>query len=53
MVRRLTWELERPSSVRTLRGFGVCLAITGDPGKCQAAERESEGVVVVTTGGTT
>ena len=30
----------------------VCL-LTGDPGKWQAAERESEGVVVVTTGGTT
>ena len=29
------------------------LSITGDPGKCQAAERESEGVVVVKMGGTT
>jgi hypothetical protein len=29
------------------------LSITGDPGKCQAVERKSEGVVVVTTTGTT
>ena len=36
-----------------LRGCGASLPITGDPGKWQAAERESEGVVVVTTGGTT
>ena len=34
-------------------GAGSELPITGDPGKRQAAERESEGVVVVTTGGTT
>jgi len=33
-------------------GTGTCLPITGD-GKWQVAERESEGVVVVTTGGTT
>jgi hypothetical protein len=29
------------------------LSITGDPGKCQAAERKSEGVVVVTMDRTT
>ena len=29
------------------------LSITGDPGKWQAAERKSEGAVVVTTAGTT
>ena len=27
------------------------LSITGDPGKCQAAERKSEGVVVADDGG--
>jgi hypothetical protein len=27
-----------------------CLAITGDPGKCQVAERKSEGVVVADDG---
>jgi hypothetical protein len=31
----------------------AALSITGDPGKWQAAERKSEGVVVVTTAGTT
>lgn len=42
-----------------LLGPGPCggpeavLSITGDPGKWQAAERKSEGVVVVTTAGTT
>jgi hypothetical protein len=34
-------------------GVGAGLPITGDPGKGQAVERESEGVVVVTTAGTT
>ena len=34
-------------------GAGACPLITGDPGKGRAAERESEGVVVVTTAGTT
>lgn len=53
MATRLSWELERPSSARTLRGSGACLAITGATGKCQMAERESEGAVVVMTGGTT
>jgi hypothetical protein len=53
MSGRLSWELERPSSARTLWGCGVRLPITGEPGKWQAAERESEGVTVVTTGGTT
>jgi hypothetical protein len=46
-------ELERPSSALVLRGCGVRLPITGDPGKWSAAERESEGVIVVMTGGTT
>lgn len=36
-----------------LRGREQRLSITGQPGKGQAAERESEGVVVVTTAGTT
>jgi hypothetical protein len=36
-----------------LRGRVTALPITGDPGKWQAAERKSEGVVVVTTTGTT
>jgi hypothetical protein len=31
----------------------ACCPITGDAGKWPAAERESEGVVVVTMGGTT
>ncbi len=31
----------------------ACRPITGDPGKWPVAERESEGVVVVTMGGTT
>ena len=52
-VRRLSWELERPYSAPSLRGSGASLPITGDPGKWPAAERESEGVVVVMTGGTT
>src|SRR5581483_7455831 len=36
-----------------LRGWEQRLSITGQPGKGQAAERESEGVVVVMTAGTT
>ena len=52
-VGRLSWELERPSSARSLRGSGACRPITGDPGKWAMAERESEGAVVVTTVGTT
>ena len=36
-----------------LRGREACPLITGDPGKWRAAERESEGVVVVMTVGTT
>ena len=36
-----------------LRGWEAVLSITGGPGKWQAAERKSEGVVVVTTIGTT
>jgi hypothetical protein len=34
-------------------GTGACLAITGDPGKCRAVERESEGVGVAVMAGTT
>jgi hypothetical protein len=36
-----------------LRGREAVLPITGGPGKWQAAERKSEGVVVVMTSGTT
>jgi hypothetical protein len=36
-----------------LWGRVAALSITGDPGKWQAAERKSEGVVVVVTAGTT
>src|SRR3954465_15362581 len=46
-VRRVSRELERPSSASTLRGWRACPSITGAPGKWRAAERESEGVVVV------
>ena len=53
MVRRLSSELERSSSAPGLRAREAVLSITGDPGKWQAAERKSEGVVVVTTAGTT
>ena len=42
-----------PPRPRPCGGRERCLSITGDPGKWPAAERESEGVVVVTTGGTT
>ncbi len=34
----------------TVGGGKRCLAITGDPGKCQAAERKSEGVVLASDG---
>jgi hypothetical protein len=51
-VRRLFWELERPSSAPGLRP-GSEPAYNRTHGKWQAAERESEGVVVVTTAGTT
>jgi hypothetical protein len=44
-VRRSSWELERPSSAPVC-GREASLSITGGPGKWQAAERESEGVVV-------
>src|ERR1019366_9733373 len=52
-VRGVARELERPYSAQTLRGSGASLPITGAPGKWPAVERESEGVVVVTTGRTT
>ena len=52
-VRRLSWELGRPYSARSLRGAGVCRPISGSTVKWRAAERESEGVVVVTMAGTT
>ena len=47
MARRLSSELERSSSAPDLRSGKQSLSITGDPGKCQAAERKSEGAVVV------
>ena len=34
----------------TTGGGKRCLAITGDPGKCQAAERKSDGVVLANDG---
>ena len=40
-------------SAPSLRATGARLPITGVPGKWLAAERESEGVVVAVTGGTT
>ena len=52
-VRRLSWELGRPSSARVLRGGGVCRPISGSTVKWPVAERESEGVVVVLMVGTT
>ena len=35
----------------TVGGGKRCLSITGDPGKCQAAERKSEGAAVADDGG--
>ena len=52
-ARRLSQELERPYPALALRGPGASLPITRAPGKWPAAERESEGAVVATTGGTT
>ena len=52
MVRRLSSELERPSSAPSCGRREAVLSITGD-GKWQAAERKSEGVVVVMMVGTT
>ena len=53
-ARRLSSELGRPSSAPSLWATGsVRLPITGHAGKWQVVERESEGVVVVTTVGTT
>lgn len=51
-VRRLSWELERPSSARACGAWSVAVYNRGR-GKWQSAERESEGVVVVVMGGTT
>jgi hypothetical protein len=52
MVRGLSSELEGSSSAPPAGRVAV-LSITGDPGKWQAAERKSEGVIVVMTAGTT
>ncbi len=49
MVTRLFLELERSSSAPSA-GWEAALPITGDPGKWQAAERKSEGVVVAIDG---
>lgn len=46
----MSWVLERPYSAPSLRGTGVSLSITGDPGKGQVVERESEGVVLAFEG---
>jgi hypothetical protein len=53
MVGRLSWELERASSTPGLRPGKRGLPITGRTGKWRVVERQSEGVVVVTIGGTT
>ena len=53
MVRGLSSELERSSSAPGSAARVTALPITGSPGKWQAAERKSEGVVVATTAGTT
>jgi hypothetical protein len=53
MVTGLSSELERSSSAPPCGGRVAAVPITGDPGKWQAAERKSEGVVVATTIGTT
>jgi hypothetical protein len=45
-------QLERPSSALILWGREVRPLITGNPEKRKMVERESEGVVVVTTDGT-
>jgi len=46
MVRRVSWELERPSVAPGCGPGKHCPPITGDTGKWWAATRESEGVVV-------
>ncbi len=48
----MSWELERASSAPGLRPGKQGLPITGGAGKWWAAERQSEGVVVVPMGGT-
>jgi hypothetical protein len=52
-ARGLSWELGRPSSAPPLRGREQRRPISGSTVKGSTAERESEGVVVVTTVGTT
>jgi hypothetical protein len=42
-VKQAVVETGEASSALVLRGCGVRLPITGEPGKWQAAERESEG----------
>ena len=53
MVRRLSWELERPSVAPSLRGWGSRPVYNRHDGKWRAAIRESEGVVVAMPAGTT
>jgi hypothetical protein len=52
MVRGLSWELGRPSSVRSCGERSVSV-YNRETGKWRAAERESEGVVVPLMAGTT
>jgi len=52
-VRRLSWELERAVSAPGCGPGKQRPPITGGAGKWRAAERQSEGVVVVLMGGTT
>jgi hypothetical protein len=53
MVGRLSWELERASLAPCMRRGKRGSPITGPTGKWRAAERQSEGAVVVPIGGTT
>jgi hypothetical protein len=53
MVGRLSWELERASLAPRMRRGKCGSPITGGTGKWRAAERQSEGAVVVPIGGTT
>jgi hypothetical protein len=53
MVGRVSWELERASLAPRMRRGKRGSPITGGTGKWRAAERQSEGAVVVPIGGTT
>ena len=53
MVGGLSWELERASWAPRMRRGKRGWPITGGTGKWRAAQRQSEGVVVVPIGGTT